>query len=435
MDGSDCDAVVLRQRVYRPYLDLGASIPEAPFHVIGLDWAIDAFLTARRYPFIQASVNESFRGELVTAPLGAYAVDSVRDIPSELWCPNTSLFVGKMDELDSLASEEGIAMIWALSRMGFHRAVCELVPRRAVAGDDLANPVEAELCYLFHWAQFRLWVDDPAVDYTPRGFRSIAEGAQPSRVKVDATYQMVMQTAKFSGDYDLCSRWQNRHERAIADYAPDANRNELDRLRSRYHRVGGFLPQMRQDKKGVTDEMAAAEEIIRSSSPADEFEEIARQEMLFPCLESRMQEALWIGDHDLAIARVTEYIEMKELDPKGWLHRANILVEMNDYVSAAADFAMAAALAPPGRSVALFMRGQCLAASDDLEGALDCYLRALDDDPLAISVVRAALDAARSLGRRATIPWFAARLEKLEAVAATSPEQAVEPYKSMQAPR
>lgn len=426
------ESQVFRQMVYRPYLDLGHTISDAPFHVIGLDWSIDTFLTGNEHPFIQASVNESFRPELTVSPLQQYAVESLTDLPDDLQSDRARHFIAELRTVTP--GHDNAKFYWVLSRLGFHRSVRELLPRKFESSDSWTKPSHSELTYLYHWTRFRLWLDDPTVDYAIDGFIDVATRSHPCRVKVDATYQIVMQNAKFSGSYDACEYWQNKHKLAIIESESDFTEDERARLWSRYHRVGGFLPQMRQDIRGVTREMEQAEQTIRNVASTSPSEEVARLEMLYPCIESRMQEALWMGDTDRALTWVNEYIEMKQLDPKGWLHRANIHLRRDDLASAAADFACAATLAPPGRSVASFMRGQCLAGLGDLDGALECYLRTIDDDPLAVSAVDAAYETAKDLGRQSMLPWLKARQEELRGMAAVVPDPPAEPYKHIAAP-
>jgi len=423
---SENSATVFRQRIYRPYLDLGNAIPEAPFHVIGLDWAIDSFVNGRQYPAIQASGNESFRDELTAPPLGNYAVDDIADLDPSLRSARCEIFVDRMKAVVGIQHTEGAALCQALSKLCFHREVVSRVPDSMFDDFNGADGViKAELAYLRASSLFALWQDDPNVGYELSLFEAIAENAPMCRAKVDATYQMVNQSAKIRGDLARCTVWQEKHRTVLEDYAHICEEPEHIRLRSRYHRVGGFLPQMVGDQAGVADEMGAAEDLARNCPSPGPNEEIARLEMLFPCLESRMQEAIWIGDLDLALMRIDEYIGMKELDPRGWMHRANIHLRRDDLASAASDFAAAAYLAPPSRSIALFMRGQCLAELGDPEGALNSFSAALDDDPLAISALEAIQDLATSLGKREMAIWAQCRLNDL--VGTTGPQEGVQP--------
>lgn len=406
-----------RWSTYRPYLDFGPAVSNAPFHVVGLDWAIDDAINGTNHPEIQASVNESFRDELTISPLTAYSVDHPKDVPRDLISNRGRAFIDVLESHGRDIYPDGLRACWALSKMGYHHLVLEIVPDD-VSRDlsSASSSVDIEFAYLRTWAMFRCWLDDPRIPYRVQSFEDIALHAPVSRPKLHAAYQVVMQTAKFSGDRAKCGEWQERHAKILSDISLDLEPPEIARLTSRFHRVGGFLPQMDADADGVEREMTLAERAIRDAPAPDEFEETARLEMLFPCIESRMRESLWRGDLDSATSRAEEYINIRPTDPKGWSYRADILVEQAHFNAAAANFAMAAALAPPGRSIALYMRAQCLQQVGDDEGALLSLLDCIEADPLAIGAVAATADLSTRMGRKEISTWCSTRLEELVAM-------------------
>lgn len=391
--------------LYRCYLDLGPSPADAPFHVRGIDLAYRSLVEDTSYSRIESSLNASFREALIAATgLHQYDVAAPTELPDGFRTEQWQRLCSYVDAFGDLPRMTQVRLGWVLSKLCFHRFVLDLLPA-SVDGRLEESDAMSTLAYLRAWSRYRLWFDDPAQPYSLAEFERIATQAPPGLSRIHASYQMVVQNAKLNSNLAACERWQVLHAVAIADYKDDLDEFSYQWLMSRYHRVGGFLPQMRRDKDGVAYEMARAEEIARALPREDPVQRVVADEMLFPCLESRMQEALWIGDLDLALERIKEYVSLSPLDPRAWLHQGEVLLQRNEVEGALSSFQQTIRLAPPGEEIAFFMAGQCYEIVDDLESAFDSYLNALRVDPLGFSSAERLEEVAIQLGQNAAVEW------------------------------
>ena len=370
--------------IYSPYIDLFPAHVDAPFHVHGLAWAAEEALDGISHGFIQASVNASFREELTTGQLSRYAATSPQDVGSAATNDRWRELQRLSANISRLNRRQALAVCWTTSRLGFHSFALELLAR---LGDG------HEEQYLRAWCLFRLSLDG-AASHDHLDFAKVYEISPPGVTKVDSAYQMVKHYAKSVANLDKAMVWQRLHGRAIDEFARNGSHDEISRLRSRYHRVGGFLPQLQNDPAGVADEMGSAEEIARLLRRDTDEQRMLADEMLYPCIESRIKEAIWIDDFSLAHQRANEYMEMRPLDPKGWFHLGDVNLSAAKHESALHAFSMAEALAPPGAAIAQFMQGVCHESMGDMVPALACYVKATSTDPLAISAFEGAERAA-----------------------------------------
>ncbi|MBL8955604.1 MAG: tetratricopeptide repeat protein [Myxococcaceae bacterium] len=420
--------------LYRPYLDLGPADPAAPFHVLGLDFAIRALGENRPYPRIQSALNPSFREQLLQhTALPMYRVTAPRDLAPALRTPRWAVLVESVDAFTDLEPAQQVRLSWLLGKLCLQHCLLELLPRDVETRASRSGH-DASLAYLRALARYRLQLDDPRQPYSLGEFERVANEAPPGIARVDAHYQMVVQSVKHKNDVAAVERWQALHRRAIETSAHELDAFEQGLVMSRYHRVGGFVPQMRKDRQGTVEEMELAERHARAL-PTDTAEHrTAALEMLYPVIESRTKEALWLGDKDLALERARTLTTLSAHDPRAWLHLGQVYVDREELELAADAYRRSARYSPPGREVALFMLGQCLEELGQLEAARDAYVGSLDVDPLGVSAAESLLQLAERLDERPLARWAKAHLEQLSAHRAVAVPRAPEPYKNLPAP-
>ncbi len=322
---------------------------------------------------------------------------------------------------------------WVLAKLCLNPLLADLIPENAVARAHESD-AHASLAYLRALARYRLNLEVPSQPYSIREFERIAEAAPPGVCHIDAHYQMVVQGVKQHNNLSHVERWQPLHLRAI-----ERSRDVLDEfthtlVMTRFHRVGGFLPQMRRDPAGTVDEMERSEAYARALERSDEVHTIVAKEMLYPVLESRIKEALWLKDFDKALARAEEITELCPSDARAWLHRGQVHVAREEAEEALRSYRNAARLAPPGREVALFMAGQCLEALERDREACDAYVMALEADALGISSVERLMEVSERLGERALHRWARDRFAALRAEQERTEERPSEAYKNLPPP-
>lgn len=420
--------------IYRPYLDLGPLVPDSPHHLWGLEFGYKSLVEDCEYPRIQSALNQSFRDALIhETGLSKYDVKSPTELALSLRTERWHRICDLIESFPSLSGHAQVRLSWLIGKLCFHDFLVELLPEQTdnqIHGSEEA----ASLAYLRAYARYRLNLDRETYPYSISEFQRVALKAPPGIARIDAHYQVVAQNVKHANDSAAVEHWQSRHREAIESSREDLDEFTYLLLMSRFHRVGGFLPQMRRDEAGVIREMDLAEQFARSLPRDDEVHRIAADEMLYPVLESRTKEALWLNNLDLALERVRGLLELSPNDPRAWLHLGQVLLECDQIEEALEAYRKAARFAPPGREIALFMAGQCYEALDDLVSACDAYISALHSDPLGIASAERLEEVAVRLGDSQVLRWVRMRLNDLRERQKITPPPRPEPYKNLAPP-
>ena len=131
--------------------------------------------------------------------------------------------------------------------------------------------------------------------------------------------------------------------------------------------------------------MDLAERHALAMKPSSSAQENLCRENLHALMESRTKEALWLGDHDRALARALGVSQVDPYDSKAWVELGQVRFVRKEWHDAARAYAVAAMLGPPASAVGRHMAGVCLRElGDDLFAAL-LFKDTLEIDPLGIS--------------------------------------------------
>lgn len=420
--------------LFRPYLDLEPAAPDGPHHLQGIEFGFRSLTEDKPYPRIQSALNPSFRDALIhDTGLVEYGVATPFDLPEHLQTDRWRTLCEAMRSFDSLPTRSQVRLTWTVAKMCFQQAMLDLVPASIVERISESGD-HASLAYLRAYSRYRMNLDDASLPYSIDEFQKIASEAPPGIARIDASYQVVVQNVKHHNDLAKVEFWQAKHMEAI-----EQSRAELDEftyllVMSRYHRVGGFVPQMRRQIEPMVREMDLAEQYALDLPRTDEFYRIAADEMLYPVLESRSKEAIWLEDYDLALERAQRTVKLSPYDARAWLHLGQIYIEREEPEEAVAAYRRSARLAPPGREIAWFMAGQCYEVLDDLESACDAYLSSLQADPLGIASAERLEDVATQLDYAPILRWVRPRLAEMEKLQVHTPAPRPQPYKHLPPP-
>jgi tetratricopeptide (TPR) repeat protein len=418
--------------LHRPLVDLGPAPATPTFLVQAVELDYSSMAEDEPRPRIQISISPSFRDALATA-VGCpdVAVRRCRDLPPDLRTERWSTLCAYVESWSALPIDRRVMVCWTLVKLGLHEDVLDLVddiPTADIArGEDMAA-----LAYLKAWARFKKWLDGEADAFTSAEFARVAVNAPPGMARIDAAYEMVRENAKYTGDVAACERWQTIHKEAIAA-ATDLDEATQALMLSRYHRVGAFIPQFRGDAEAVAADMQLAEHLARSVATGDADRVIAAEEMLYAALESRIKEALWTRDIDLAMSRAAEFIALSPSSARGYMHRADILFQKERWTLCRDDCLEAVRLAPPLADDANFLLAQCYEKLDATDQAIGAYLATLRADPLAISAAERLVDIARRHARPALREWATEYLNHLMSLEPIDPLPA--PYRDLPTPQ
>lgn len=428
LDGS------FRRWLFRPYLDLEPAVPMAPYHLAGIDLSFRSLVEDRRYPHIQACFNPSFRKVLIRdTGLSGYDVNSPLELPQALQSERWNMLCEAIRGFDVLPLTSQVRLSWTLSKMCFQQVAVELIPPSCNENISKSDD-HAGLAFVRAYSRYRMNVDNANSPYSISEITRIATEAPPGINCIDANYQVVVQHVKHFANLAAVEHWQERHREAI-----DRSRALLDDftygfVMSRYYRVGGFIPQMQRRAQDLVAQMDLAEEYALALPKPNDIYRTASGEVLYPVLESRTKEALWLGDTELALGRIRRAVDLAPHDSRVWLQLGEVHLERDEPELALAAYLRAARFAPPGREVAWFMAGQCFEALDDLESACDAYLAALEADPMGISAAEQLEVVASQLGHSTLNRWLRPRLEHLRKLEADIVEPHTWPYKYLPPP-
>lgn len=414
--------------LYRTYFNLSEPLAPCPFHVYAPDFAFRALIEDSTTHQIQAVLMPSFREELMSqSEIKAYSVDDPRNLPRSLRTKNWELLCEKLDDYHGLDDKSKALTLGVLAKLGFYQLIIK--QSRKISTSEIENSADlAQQEYLRVLTKYVYCIDEGS-EYDIAEFRRIAEHAPvTSLTRVNATYQMVVQHVKHYYDQKMVIHWLPILQEALEKARPHLTGFTYLALKSRYHRVAGFLPQMLNNSTDVIREMDLAEEFARQL-PRNSFrEQIAADEMLFPVLESRIKEALWLKNLDLAEERASLLVNLSPSDPRPRLHIGEVLLEQGKIEEARNHYRLATRLGPPSHAIAWFMIGQCSEELDDLEQACDAYLTSIRYDSMAISALEKLAALSIRLNNNILSNWCTERLASLNQLFSNGAELHGDPF-------
>jgi tetratricopeptide (TPR) repeat protein len=398
-------------------------------HAVELDYR--SMVEESPGPRIQISISPSFRDALAAA-VGRpeFAVRTCRQLPEAFRTERWSVLCDLVESWHALPAGRRVRVCWVLAKLGLYDDILNLIRDIPVAVIERGE-AGAALAYLRAWARCKKWLDGEDDSFSAEEFAVVALHAPPGMTRIDAAYEMARQNAKHRGDPAECARWQAIHLKAIDAASLDEHSRAL--MLSRYHRVGAFIPQFGGDAAGVDADMTRAEELARSAPRRNPGQAVAADEMLYAALESRIKEALWIGDTDLALERASEYVALSPASARGYMHRADVLFRAQRWAQCRGDCLEAARLAPPHADEAMFLLGQCYEKEQSPDEAISAYLSVLRADPLAISAAQRLAGLAGVQDRPALRDWAAGYLDHLLSLEPVESWPA--PYRDLPAPQ
>jgi tetratricopeptide (TPR) repeat protein len=400
--------------LYRPYLDLGP-FHGGPLHVWGIEFDYRSLTEGKQYPRIQSVMAPSFREVLVRETgLLEYGLQDPLELPRAIQTERWQQLCDYLIRFSQLTQLEQMQVARLLGKLCLYQAVLQYVPEMT-SEDITSGEIPAQLAYARAQARYVLSADGTGQPYSLAEFEILATHApRGGLARINALYQMVVQNVKDAYRLSEVEHWLPLHLKEIQIAKSELDEYTYKLLMSRYHRVGGFLPQMRRDKEGTVHEMELAQHYAESMPQNDESQCIGRLEMIYPVLESRTKEALWLGDLQLAEERARRLVEIAPCESRARLHLGEVLLERNKVEEAAEIYRSAVCYGPPGTEIAWFMAGQCYEDLGRLDEALGAYLAAFRLDPQGISTAERIAALAYQTGNKLLERWCAPVLSDLQ---------------------
>jgi tetratricopeptide (TPR) repeat protein len=361
--GSGAGHSSLARWLLRPFIDL-EPCEHGPLCARGVEHYWLALADAHRPRFVlQRMLPRPFRNLLLSeVGLPEYRVNDPRDLAPGLRSFRWSFLCERLDLWPELGTDQQCRLALILHALCFYSLILNRVPEiREV--EISADPDRVELAYRRACARYVLGLPDRVADYDNADLtdlESIAKTAGPGHlVALNAAMMVLVHRAKVGAPAEDLDEWRARAERNLE--AALVNRDDFTSalLLSRFHRAAAFVPQRQGEHAEVRRMMDLAERYARAMIPTDETQNLLRLENLYPVIESRTKEALWVGDLDLALVRAESLIDLDPYDSRAWLELGEVRLKRKEYVNAAEAYAVAATLGAPSSAVGCHMAGLC----------------------------------------------------------------------------
>jgi tetratricopeptide (TPR) repeat protein len=384
MERSSLAALLLR-----PFIDL-EPCARGPLCALGMEHYWLAFADTHRPQFVlQRILPRPFRDQLLSeAGLPDYQVADPRELSPEMRTSRWSALCQALDHWAELTTDEQCRLVLVLQALCFYSLVLSLIPDRPET-EITGHPDRVELAYRRASARYMLGLPDRVADFDHADLSDLemiaAVDARDHPVALNAAMTILVHKAKIGAPVEELVEWHARSERNLESVL--AHRDDFTRalLLSRFYRAAAFVPQRQGDRAEVVRMMDLAEHHARAMVPANEAEALLRLENLYPVLESRTKEALWLGDLDLALAHAQALIDLDPYDSRAWLELGEVRLKRNECAPAAEAYAVAATLGPPSTAVGRHMAGLCFRRLGQPLLAAFFFKASVDVDARAIS--------------------------------------------------
>ncbi len=398
----------------RPYFDLSPYIGGSP-HLYAIELSYQNLIKNPSLTY-NLQVNYSFlfrKSILEETGLLQYNVDNPLQLPNELRTERWNQLCDYLIHYQDLKPVSKRLVMNLVRSLSLHQTVLEYVPQMSeveIASDQ--NLAALALCRAVSSVASNS--DYGYLDHS-KEIEIIATNAPSgSLIRSQASILLVVGYATTFRDLPSAEHWRAIATQEIQDIKPLLNDFQYNLLMSIYYRAVTFVPLLHRDKEKVIQEMELCEFYGKSLTCENEVQQIVANENMNILTESRVKEALWLGDLDLAEERARRLVAMEPFDSRYRLELGELLIKVNKIEEAAKIYASATRLGPPGTAVAWFMKGQCYEALGEIEIASDSYLAAIQIDSLAISAVERLAKLAPELGNSALVNWSKLRLMELQ---------------------
>jgi tetratricopeptide (TPR) repeat protein len=398
----------------RPYFDLSPYIGGSP-HLYAIELSYQNLIKNPSLTY-NLQVNYSFlfrKSILEETGLLQYNVDNPLQLPNELRTERWNQLCDYLIHYQDLKPVSKRLVMNLVRSLSLHQTVLEYVPQ--MSEEEIAS--DHNLAALAFCRAVSSVVSNSDYGYLDdlKEIEIIATNAPSSSlIRVQASILLVVRYATTFRDLPSAEHWRAIATQEIQNIKPLLNDFQYNFLMSVYYRAVTFVPLLHRDKEKVIQEMELCEFYGKSLTCENEAQQMVANENMNILTESRVKEALWLGDLDLAEERARRLVAMEPFDSRYRLELGELLIKVNKIEEAAKIYASATRLGPPGTAVAWFMKGQCYEALGEIEIASDSYLAALQIDSEAISAVERLAKLSPELGNSALVNWSKLRLMELQ---------------------
>jgi tetratricopeptide (TPR) repeat protein len=378
----------LAKLLLRPFIDL-EPCARGPLCALGIEQYWTAFADPDCPRFVlQRILPHSFRLQLLReASCLEYQVEDPREVPPDLRSERWGILCAALDVWPTLTIDGQCRLALLLHALCLYSLISSQIPDVSDA-EIAADPDFAELAYRRAVARYVLNLSGVVADYGHADLRElerVAATAPPRVVTLNAALKILVHKAKSRVPVDELVQWRERTAGILEAIVAECDEFTLALLRSRFYRAAAFIPQRIGDRDQVVWMMDLAERHGREMSATNKAQGILRLENLYPLLESRIKEAIWLGNLDSALTRAQALVDLDPYDSRAWIELGHVYFRRGDWAHAAEAFVVSATLGAPATAVGHHMAGLCFRRLGHPALAAHFFKSSLETDPHAIS--------------------------------------------------
>lgn len=403
--------------ILRPYFDLGP-LTDGPLHarrpvlflqrwdseepeVIGMRmWMVPHF---RERAVLESGKNE-------------YWAVSPEDLPPQKRTPAWDILCSALSNLDSLPLPGRLGLAQLLTGLCYYeRAIAVVQATRDLTPEQ--SPTAAALLFLQTVAQ-QLLADFRGVPVSVEGMAEIARRApETSPARLHACLWCMYRLIKL-GTLPEATQWESEARQLLGVWGTQGSSFDAALMEIAYWQA---MTDLRVAQQAPTEAVAASHEaraLIRGLSCTTQQQLWVAEEALQRWFDRGIKRASEVGDLSQALVLAEEQVKLDPFNAKAHYQMAQVLHHLGRIADAAERYTTAAHLGPfgtIGTSVAWFYAGSCYEQLGNPEVACDCYLEAVNYDPLSTSSLRKLTVVARRSGFLPAAHWAEERLEQLTA--------------------
>jgi tetratricopeptide (TPR) repeat protein len=338
---------------------------------------------------LQRTLPWPFRTQLLRETgLLAYQADDPREVSPAVRNARWSSLCEALDYWRELTTDRQCRLALLLHALCFYPLISKLIPKN-FNKELAADPNRAELAYRGASARYMHEFPSYNADYSNADLSELEEvvniAPRDHVVTFNGSLKILVHKAKTDAPTVELVEGRVRSEKALEAVLPKQDDFTRALLISRFYRAAAFVPQRQSDRAEVVRMMDLAEQHALAVVPTGPAQEILQLENLYPVIESRTKEALWLGDMDLALAQAERLIDLDRYDSRAWLELGEVRLKRNERAHAAQAYAAAAILGPPSTAIGRHMAGLCFRDLGQPLLAAYFFQAAIESDSRAIS--------------------------------------------------
>lgn len=411
----------------RPFFDLNKADIPGPMMNNGPLIAFNSYETILNWGDIlgtQRILSGAFRRNLIyETKLNQYSVDNPLSLDKQLWTNEWEKMCEMTLKYSDLSDRQKVWLIRVWLYLGFYNLILEKV--KTPSSLNMSKSEEKTTIGYLRAFSFYMLRQGNWNEYSPKDMENVLKhGNRNSRGHYEAAKTLLIYHSKVTKNVSKVKELHGVMSRYLE--LPKHNRNSFwyKLVSSAHYRGTSYLAQLENRKEDVVKDMDIAEEYGREviNLASSETESIVSTDNLHPLLESRMREALWLNDIDLAYSRMQEVISIDPWDSKARIELGEILWKLGRFEDAAKEFKKGAIFGPPGTTVCHFMAGQSFEQIGDFSNACQHYLAALNLDPNGINSAVSLLNITDSTKQKPIYIWVREKLLNLKKMNVLSEE-------------